>query len=276
MNDFLKVVKVFSKAVNFWVYQQSLNDQKAKAEIERQVDEYKATQKKLAAAMEEAKSRSTALNKRIEVLSRTNSEQKRELADLHTRYCELVRQKRKLEELYSTLKESGSVGVGSNGSGGGGEPVKRRRNKSKGDGDSDDDDDDNNNNNKGPSPPQVRPGKNLFSSHEELVLQSPQTPKMRPLSFSGSNGVSFSPRKPGSFSIFESTSSSSSSSPQRQTRFSLEKLRQVNTRQATSKGTSSPPLPPLTRDRFNAFKKKDGRPSSSSPSSPKIIPFNKI
>lgn len=273
MNDFIKVAKVFSKAVKFWVYQQSLNEEKAKVDLEKQAEEYKATHKKLTAAMEEAKSRSSALTKRIDVLSRTNTEQKKELSDLHTRYCELVRQKRKLEELYSTLKESSntansmSVEV----------PAKRSENDIMSSGDSE--------HSLPPRPqslprppPPSRPRQNLFSSHSEFVLRSPQTPKMKPLNFSVSDDIGFSPRKQESFSMFET-------SPQkRAAKFSFHDLQQMNPRQPLQ-NPGSPTLKPLSGDRFNIFKRRENKfsvssasltpASASSPSSPRVVPFNK-
>lgn len=281
MNDFIKVAKVFSKAVKFWVYQQTLNEEKAKADLEKQAEEYKETHKKLAAAMEEAKSRSSALTKRIDVLTRTNAEQKKELSDLHARYCELVRQKRKLEELYSTLKESNSSNS-NDGSMVVEVPPKRSENGSSSGGDGE---------SSLPSrpqslprpPPPSRPRQNLFSSHSEFVLRSPQTPKMKPLNFSVSDDIGFSPRRQESFSMFEA-------SPQkRPAKFSFHDLQQMNPRppqqQQQQINPGSPTLKPLSGDRFNIFKRRENKMSvssaslssvsASSPSSPRMVPFNK-
>lgn len=270
MNEFLKVVKVFSKAVKFWLYQQSLNEEKAKADLEKQADEYKAAHKKLTSAMEEAKSRSSAMNKRIDVLSRTNAEQKKELSDLHTRYCELVRQKRKLEELYSSLKESsGSNYMGI-------ESVVKKSEK-----ESERSNNDQQQQQQQQQPPLSRPRQNLFPSHSEFSIRAPQTPKMKPLNFTMADGVGFSPRRQESFSIFEPSAQRNAG------KFSLSDLQQQQqtTTPRQSQKPGSPSLQPFTRDRFNVFKKRESRspvgPSSSSsvssstPSSPRILPFKK-
>lgn len=140
-----------------------------------------------------------------------------------------------------------------------------------------------------PSP--ARSKSTLFSSHSDFSFRPPQTPKMKPLNFSSSDGsIGFSPRRQESFSMFETSASPSPShhnnsdgqqQQQRTTKFSFGDLQQMNLRQQQQQQRQgSPVLKPLVGDRFNVFKKRENKlsviaPSSSSPASPRMLPFNK-
>eukprot|EP00727_Mastigamoeba_balamuthi_P013862 m51a1_g9099 putative e3 ubiquitin-protein ligase ccnb1ip1 (298) ;mRNA; f:74603-75761 len=98
------VLGIAEKALEFWTYQSQICGEHDRADDTQQAERAAQAEKALTAQLGDTQAKLTALKRHYDALSHECDAQKQEIADLHSKFCEAARQKKRLEELYESIK----------------------------------------------------------------------------------------------------------------------------------------------------------------------------
>jgi len=93
------------RAIDFWNYQFQTSLEYEKAELKQSQINVVQIEKIYNEKLEDAHNKISTLRKQLEAMRKEAENDKKEIIDLQEKYSDKARQKRKLEELYETLKQ---------------------------------------------------------------------------------------------------------------------------------------------------------------------------
>jgi E3 ubiquitin-protein ligase CCNP1IP1 len=103
------VLEASSRAIEFWNFQKELEVNLMQKEAKELRFKYQQAERAAEEKIQALQAQQRLLNDQLEALRQERDKHQREIAEITEKYNSKARQKRKLEELYTTLKQAGDA-----------------------------------------------------------------------------------------------------------------------------------------------------------------------